>query len=382
MATHSTSNKVVQRTWLLWAWTFGIYTALALVLAVQNYYLGRSEGSHPDFWQLVVRGVVSFWIYAVLTPPVLWLCWNYPIQRKRFFSRLLLHFAASLLFTTIHVSLRIMVYPIRMEGKVVPVSPALWRTLFLFFAFDNIVNTYAMIAIFGHMMLSYRDLRERELRSAQLEGKLAKAQLSMLKMQLQPHFLFNTLNAVSALTRDHPEAAEDMLVRLSDLLRRTLDNDAEQEVPLRAELEFLGQYLAIEQVRFADRLKVDLNPDPETLDALVPNMFLQPLVENALRHGIGRKAQGGRLEMRSWREAGNLLVSVQDTGPGFPTDASTALEEGIGLSNTRSRLQHLHPGNHRISFANAPGGGAIVTLRIPFRTLATAETPADEAIDI
>jgi LytS/YehU family sensor histidine kinase len=232
------------------------------------------------------------------------------------------------------------------------------------------------------MMLSYRDLRERELRSAQLEGKLAKAQLSMLKMQLQPHFLFNTLNAVSALTRDHPEAAEDMLVRLSDLLRRTLDNDAEQEVPLRAELEFLGQYLEIEQVRFADRLKVDLNPDPETLDALVPNMFLQPLVENALRHGIGRKAQGGRLEMRAWREDSDLLVSVQDSGPGFPSSPGTPMEEGIGLTNTRSRLQHLHPGNHQIKFTNARDGGAVVTLRIPFRTVAPSQTPSDEAIDI
>ena len=382
MATRPTSHKVVQRTWLIWAWSFVIYTTLALILAVQDYYLGRSEGSHPDFGQLVMRGLVSFWVYAALTPPVLWLCWNYPIQRKRFFSRLLLHFAASLLFTIIHVSVRIFVYPIHLGGKVVPVSPALWRTLFLMFAFDNIVNTYAMIAFFGHMMLSYRDLRERELRSAQLEGKLAKAQLSMLKMQLQPHFLFNTLNAVSALTRDHPEAAEDMLVRLSDLLRRTLDNDAEQEVPLRAELEFLGQYLEIEQVRFADRLKVDLNPDPDTLDALVPNMFLQPLVENALRHGIGRKAQGGRLEMRSWREASDLLVSVQDSGPGFPSYSRTPMEEGIGLSNTRSRLQHLHPGKHQIKFTNAPGGGAVVTLRIPFRTVVPTQIPSDEAIDI
>jgi two-component system LytT family sensor kinase len=378
----SKSNKLVQRTWLIWAWTFGIYTALAVVLAVQDYYLARSEGSHPAFLQLLVRGTVDFWIYALLTPPVLWLCWNYPIRRKRLYSRLLLHFAASLLFTALHVSLRIVTYPVHMEGKVVPVSAALWRSLFLYFAFDNIVNLYAMIAIFAHMMLSYRDLRERELRSAQLEGKLAKAQLSMLKMQLQPHFLFNTLNAVSALTRDHPEAAEDMLVRLSDLLRRTLDNDAEQEVPLRAELEFLGQYLEIEQVRFADRLKVDLNPDPETLDALVPNMFLQPLVENALRHGIGQKAQGGRLEMRSWREASDLLVSVQDSGPGFSSDVSTPIEEGIGLSNTRSRLQHLHPGNHQIKFTNAPGGGAVVTLRIPFRTVVSTVTPADEAIDI
>jgi len=382
MPTHPPTNKVVQRTWLVWAWSFGINTALVLVLSVQDYYLGRSEGSHPNFWRILLPGLVSFWIYAALTPPVLWLCWNYPIQRKRFFSRLSLHFAASLLFTIIHVTLRILLYP-RMGAKVIAVTqPAVWKTMFLYFAFDNIVNTYAMIAFLGHMMLSYHELRARELRSAQLEGKLAKAQLSMLKMQLQPHFLFNTLNAVSALTRDHPEAAEDMLVRLSDLLRRTLDNDAEQEVPLRAELEFLGQYLEIEQVRFADRLKVHLEPAAETLDALVPNMFLQPLVENALRHGIGRKAQGGSLEMRSWRDADDLMVSVRDTGPGFPSGGEAFVAEGIGLSNTRSRLQHLHPGKHNISFTNAPEGGALVTLRIPFRTQVAADSPADEAINI
>jgi len=381
MATHPTTNKVVQKTWLLWAWSFGINTALVLVFSVQDYYLGRSEGSHPNFWRILLPGLVSFWIYAAMTPPVLLLCWNYPIQRKRFFSRLSLHFAASLLFTIIHVTLRILIYP-RIGAKVIGLTPAVWKMMFLYFAFDNIVNTYAMIAFLGHMMLSYHELRARELRSAQLEGKLAKAQLSMLKMQLQPHFLFNTLNAVSALTRDHPEAAEDMLVRLSDLLRRTLDNDAEQEVPLRAELEFLGQYLEIEQVRFADRLKIDLNPDPETLDALVPNMFLQPLVENALRHGIGRKAQGGRLQMRSWREDSDLIVSVQDSGPGFPSDPKTPMEEGIGLTNTRSRLQHLHPGNHQIKFTNARDGGALVTLRIPFRTVAPSQIPSDEAIEI
>ena len=121
-------------------------------------------------------------------------------------------------------------------------------------------------------------------------------------MQLQPHFLFNTLHTVSALIRDNPEAAEDVLVRLSDLLRQTLDNDTAQEVPLRAELDFLGLYLQIEQVRFADRLAIRIDPAPDTLNALVPNMVLQPLVENALRHGIGRKAQAGRLEIRSWRQ--------------------------------------------------------------------------------
>ncbi len=368
MTTQRQTNKVVQQPWLVWVWTFAVYTSLAMVLALQTYYYARSEGSHPDFLGLVQRGLLSFWIYALLTPPVLWLCWRYPIERKRFFSRLVLHIAASLIFTSIHVSLRITTYPIREQGKVVPVSAKLWRSTFLFFAFDNIVNTYAMIAIFGHMMLYYHNLRERELRSAQLEGKLARAQLSMLRMQLQPHFLFNTLHTVSALIRDNPEAAEDVLVRLSDLLRQTLDNDTAQEVPLRAELDFLSLYLQIEQVRFADRLAIHIDLAPDTLNALVPNMVLQPLVENALRHGIGRKAQAGRLEIRSWRQGSDCMISVQDSGTGFPANSTGDLTGGIGLSNTRSRLEHLYPGNHSLRLDNALEGGALVTLRIPFRT--------------
>ena len=373
---------MVQRRWLLWLSSMGIFTVLGTMLAVQVYYMSRAEGSHPVFLEVLRRCLMSFWIYGLLTPPVLWLCWRYPIERGRFISRLALHTVASLVFTAVNVSLTLASGPIRYEGKVVPLSFILWRNRFLFLAFDNTVNTYAPIAFAAHMMLYYRRLREREARSMQLEGKLAKAQLSMLKMQLQPHFLFNTLNTISALTRDNPLGAEDMLVRLSDLLRQTLDNDAEPEVPLRAELQFIGHYLEIEQVRFADRLHISIDSSPDTLDALVPNMLLQPLVENALRHGIGRKAQGGHLEVRSRKDADNLLICVQDSGPGFPNGASGALAEGIGISNTRSRLEHLHPGNHRITFTNALDGGAVVTLRIPFRTLITREIPADEAINI
>lgn len=382
MAIPENTNKVIVRPGILWAYSFGINTALGLISAVLTFYSQRSDGSDPSFPQLLIRTFISFWIYALLTPPVLWLCWRYPIGRKRLFSRLGLHFAASLLFVAVHVTLRIAVYPIHLQGKIVPVSASLWRNLFLYLLFDNIVNTYAMIAIFGHMLLYYHDLRERQVRAAQLEGKLAKAQLSMLKMQLQPHFLFNTLHTVSALARDNPEAAEDMLARLSDLLRQTLDDDTAQEVPLRAEIDFLARYLEIEQVRFADRLVVRIDLAPDTLDALVPNMVLQPLVENALRHGIGRKAQGGRLEIRSWREEGNCVLSVSDSGPGFPSGQRGELTEGIGLTNTRSRLAHLHPGKHEILLESAPGGGALVTLRIPFRTLASEEAPSDEAIHI
>jgi two-component system LytT family sensor kinase len=373
MTTTQQTNKIVQRPWMIWVSSIAVFTVLGVALSVQTYYFSRSEGMHPVFLNILKRGLISFWIYALLTPLVLWLCWRYPIERRRFFSRLFLHVAASLLFTAVNVSVTLSFFPYQEGGKTVAVSSKAWRIMFLYFVFDNTVNTYAPIAFLGHLMLYYRRFRERELRSAQLEGKLAQAQLSMLKMQLHPHFLFNTLHAISALTRDNPLAAEDMLARLSELLRQTLDSDTDQEVPLRAELDFLGRYLEIEQVRFADRLQVSIEPAPETLDALVPNMFLQPLVENALRHGIANKAQGGRLEIRAWREGNDCFVSVHDSGPGFvagthggtPTDPV----EGIGLSNTRSRLEHLYPGNHCLYLSNAPDGGALVTIKLPFRAL-------------
>jgi len=370
------SPRIVRRAWLVWVSSLAVFTVLGTMMATQSFYLDRFEDMHPIFLVILRRSVFSFWIYGLLTPPVLWLCWRYPVERGHIPSRLLLHVVASLVFTLANTSLSFI--PTPSQDRSLSASRKFLRR-FLFFAFDNSVNTYLPIAVVGHMMLYYRRFRDRELRSAHLEGKLARAQLSVLKMQLQPHFLFNTLNAVSALTRDNPRAAEDMLVRLSDLLRETLDNDAEQEVPLRAELAFIGRYLEIEQIRFADRLQIAVEAAPDTLDALVPNMLLQPLVENAIRHGIARKTQSGRLQIRAWREATNLLISIQDTGPGFPANAPPV--DGIGFSNTRSRLEHLHRDSHELRLENAKDGGAVVTLQIPYelKTLEPAE-PEDEAV--
>lgn len=367
MTTDAQSGRVVKRPWTIWVVTFAIYTLLAFIISLQTYYYNRSSGSEAVFLQILKPSLVSFWIYALLTPPVLWLCWHFPIERRRFHSRLLLHVAASLLFAASYVSVRIVTYPVKYRGEVVPLSSRAWKSMFLFLLFDSTVNTYGMIAIFGHMMLYYQGLRERELLSVRLEGELAQAQLAMLKMQLHPHFLFNTLHAASALTRDNPRAAEDMLARLSDLLRLTLAADAAQEVPLQTELDFIGHYLDIEQIRFADRLVVQVESTPDTLDALVPNMLLQPLVENALMHGIAAQAQGGSLNIQAWRDEQDLCLSVRDTGPGFPPHSNRTTPQGIGLSNTRSRLEHLYPGNHLLSLANVPSGGALVIVRLPFR---------------
>jgi LytS/YehU family sensor histidine kinase len=211
----------------------------------------------------------------------------------------------------------------------------------------------------------YRKYRERELRALELEKRLAQAKLQALQMQLNPHFLFNTLHSVSALMHQDVEAADGMITRLSDLLRAALDNTDAQEVTVREELEFLKRYLDIEQTRFGSRLTVRMEIAPDSLDDLVPNLILQPLVENAIRHGIEPHAKPGCIGLRVRRSAGRLTVEVSDNGSGLPDEAA---EEGVGLSNTRARLRTLYAEAHGFELCKAPEGGLLARLTIPLRT--------------
>jgi sensor histidine kinase YesM len=246
-------------------------------------------------------------------------------------------------------------------------------------AFNSLV--YAGMVALQHMDALYRRYAERERATLQLETRLARAQLEALKIQLQPHFLFNTLNTISALLRRDPEAADRVLTRLGDLLRLSLQHSGRQEVMLRQELEFVERYLEIQQTRFQDRLRVRLDADPEALDALVPTLVLQPLVENAVRHAIEPRAAAGRLEIRARRENGHLTLQVADDGPGIggggPIDGASipVTGSGIGLANTRARLEQLYGAGHRFSLANAAEGGLVVTLELPYR-VGNLPTPA------
>ncbi|MFW6085154.1 MAG: sensor histidine kinase, partial [Gemmatimonadota bacterium] len=194
--------------------------------------------------------------------------------------------------------------------------------------------------------------------------------LSALEMQLHPHFLFNTLHAISTLMHRDVEAADRMLARLSDLLRLTLENAGTQEVLLKEELDFLEQYLEIERTRFGDRLMVDVEVDPATLDARIPNLILQPLVENAVRHGVAPRADPGWIGIRAARHDGELRVTIEDDGPGLPeadADGLTPAGAGVGLANCRARLEQLYGDRGRLDLRSSPAGGLLVSLRIPYR---------------
>jgi two-component system, LytTR family, sensor kinase len=208
-------------------------------------------------------------------------------------------------------------------------------------------------------------LRVQEMTAARLEAQLARAQLEALRVQLHPHFLFNTLNAISMMARKgETDGAVRMLAGLSDLLRLALASVGKPEVPLRLELDFLERYLALQQIRFSDRLQVKMHISPEALDARVPSLVLQPLAENAVRHGLSPQDEGGLLEIGAERAGDELVLSVRDTGVGLPPESE--LRGGVGLQNVRARLAVLYPDAYRFTLENHPGGGTLAVVRIPF----------------
>jgi two-component sensor histidine kinase len=231
---------------------------------------------------------------------------------------------------------------------------------------QSTIPIYWAIVCVTWVVSSYQQLRERERRTLELEARLMQSNLQALKTQLQPHFLFNTLNAIASLVRRKPDAAEDMIGSLSDFLRMTLDTAQEHEVPLRREIEFLDLYLEIQQARFGERLRIQKDIEPAALDASVPALILQPLVENSVRHGIEPRETGGTIFIRAQREETSLQFEIRDDGEGLKAGQLTALREGVGLSNTKARLQELYGEAHRFQITPNAEGGLTVAVELPW----------------
>jgi LytS/YehU family sensor histidine kinase len=240
-----------------------------------------------------------------------------------------------------------------------------FRQAFLMIPAWNVL-IYSLLLGVGYALVYARRLHERELREAQLETELLSAHLNVLKMQLQPHFLFNTLNSISSLMYADVGAADRMVARLADFLRQTLRTIDTQEVTLQEEMNFLTLYLDIERTRLRDRLEVCLDVDERARVALVPHLILQPLVENAIRHAIAPRVEGGSVTIRAKRHGDRLRLVVEDDGPGLRSDPNGT---GLGLRNTRQRLHHLYPGTHRLSIRDGPTGGAEVEVEIPYESV-------------
>ena len=233
-------------------------------------------------------------------------------------------------------------------------------------AASNVLR-YWFIASVYHALAYHREVRDRDVRAARLEGSLIQAKLDSLQGRLHPHFLFNTLNSIGALIHDQPAAAEQMLGSLSELLRASLHADPSREVTLARELELLRQYISIQQTRFNDRLTVTIDAAPDVLDACVPHLLLQPLVENAIRHGIAPREGPGHVRIAAGPRGDRLRLVVEDDGVGWTKGGATS-GSGIGLSSTRARLEHLYGGAARLEVEARTPTGVTVTVDLPFRT--------------
>lgn len=365
-----------QRRCVRWGAIWGVWTLIGLVFTTQIYFAGyRSE--RPIAWSrsLYIQMTWSY-LWALATPLVLWLARRFPIERHNWTRNLLTHLLASIFLSTILTGTgHFLIYLNygRALGRPYSFQNAL---RFISENFSEGIGIYLLIVLLVSAFSYYRRYQEGELRASQLEALLSQSQLQALKMQLHPHFLFNTLHSISSLMHRDIEAADKMIARLGDFLRLTLENSGTQEVTLQEELEFLRCYLEIEHIRFQDRLTTHMDIAPQALVTHVPNLILQPIVENAIRHGIAPRSTPGRIEIRAERNNGTLRIQVRDNGPGLPgnPNADNLYKEGLGLANTRARLEQLYGAAHRFDLANDPDGGLVVTLEIP-SDVTVAESP-------
>lgn len=379
MAKIRLSMRIQVRELKTWRWLLGagFWTLLGLAFAMQSYLSALQRGS-PVSWSFAIRRSLADWyIFALLSIPALWLARHYRLGRQTWHRTLFIHLGASVVFSLAWMALRSAIEHYQLIGRVGRYPLVSFREAFMYalvatFFFNMLI--YWVIVSVSHALAFYLEAREREVRAAELESRLAQARLQALQMQLNPHFLFNTLQAISTLMRKKVDAADRMLIRLSDLLRYALERTDAHEVPLKQELDFLSRYLEIEQIRFGERLEVKLEVQPETLDAWLPNLLLQPLVENAIRHGIEPHARTGRILLTARRQENALELQVQDNGNGLSQVPST--RKGVGLANVRARLEQLYGAESCLELNNAEGGGLLVRVKIPWRIKMTNDEQA------
>jgi two-component system LytT family sensor kinase len=358
------------RAWLV---TLAFWLALGLVESSTAWVRARNLPAPQPWWHALWANVPWWLLWAPLTPPALALARRAPLLGERWPRAVAVHAVASLLFAVVHLLVEGAVFWWTVSRVHVPSLTAQWRALFINYLPLEVVTYWAVIGA-AHAIDAQRRWRDAAVeaaqasaRAARLELGLAEARLQALRMELNPHFLFNALNAVSGLVRrDERENAVRMLARLGELLRATLDRDAASEHTLEEELALLERYVDIERARFGDRLTVTVGASAEARRALVPAFLLQPLVENAIRHGVARRPGAARVAVSAWREGARLELVVEDDGAGLRGPP----REGIGLSNTRARLAARWGAAATLALESVPGGGARLRLSFPYAPVA------------
>jgi two-component system, LytTR family, sensor kinase len=346
--------------WLIAAGLAALAILMSLVEVGQNY-LRSIIGGPPFEWMGATINTLPSWLLLVaLTPLPVWLARRWPIDTANRATAIAVHIAGACSFGLLHAFSVSLVNALRFPQY----NFATGTSKILSFAGMVDLLMYGVIAGATHAFRYYAVSRERERQAAALQASLADAQLAGLRAQINPHVLFNTLNAVSVLALKGDQAAVVRVVGLlSDILRSCLDDTRGQKTALADELQLVESYLEIQRIRFADRLTTDVHADADTLSASVPTLILQPIVENAVTHGISNDTRPGRITIRAHRENGLLHLTVADSGPGF--GASPHRGRGVGLSNVRARLHQLYGDEQRISLGSSPAGGAVVAVAFP-----------------
>lgn len=380
--------------WRLWlAITIG-WTLIGLAYTLNYYFYARHYAEiftpPPTLQEMLIWELPYWFLWAALSQLVFWLTKRFRLDSGRTLRNALVHIAACVAVALTHRGVYLLIgWMLYVTEYRRLASLSVVYNQNFFFNLPNGFLCYTTIVLVGYVITYYRRHQEEEMTISRLQAELrqtqlqvAQAQLKALKMQLQPHFLFNTLHSISVLLRQDVKAAREMLTKLGDFLELTLKNSGADEVTLCDELKFTSCYLDIEGVRFQDRLTIEMEIEPETLNARVPNLILQPLVENAIRHGIMARVGKGRIAIHSSRRDGLLRLEVEDNGPGLHADSNAArrLKLGRGFALTRERLEHLYATRQQFLLSDAPEGGLRVTLEIPFHVSSVAP-PEELAVD-
>jgi len=365
-------------------WVFLVATLLGLFSTAQAYRLTslnpKAHVTGIAVGSLLILNLTLWYVPAALTSPIFLIAARFRLDADRWLRAILVHAAAAVAFSIVHMAammaMRVVLWPDLRE-----MPAAEWWSYAQGLYLQNLdwsLMTYAAVVGLSYALGYYRESQARALKAAHLETSLIEARLKTLEAELHPHFLFNTLHAISTLVHTDPETPDRMISRLSDLLRLTFDRSGAAGVTLKEELEFLQKYLEIEQIRFQDRLAVKFDIDPETLDTDVPRLILQPLVENAIKHGIGPRAGQGLVQISTKKRTDGTWIEVRDNGVGLSRNARAGFTNGVGLSNTRARLECLYGNQHRLEFAEGNGGLSVQMLIPPHRPHHAQSDPAHQ----
>ncbi len=361
-------HHFLKRRWLPWLALVLVCNVFGLIDAFQGYVAANSSGGSLAWSRAYPMSVIGWNLWVLFVPLVLRLVRRFPLERGTGRWKIVMFAVAG-----ISIALARAVIPVVIHFFVIYNSRFLRSYLSnkyydLISDFLVALVVFGLVFTFGQALNYYKQYRENELKASRLAAQLAQSQLQALKMQIHPHFLFNTLNAISSLQLEDTKAAQKMTARLGDFLRLTLENAGTQEVTLKREIEFLNCYLDIQRVRFGNRLTTTFQIEPESLDALLPNLILQPIVENAFQHGISQRIGPGNITVTAKRRGKSLVLHVQDNGPGLARHEASNARQGVGLANTRARLEQFYGPACNFELANAPEGGVVVTMEIPFST--------------